>query len=208
VSHFFDDVRFLPYKKLRDNTTSRCLCLCAPSLAAGAKSEWFAAVRWAEMLIGNSDPFAAKQQQRPVESVFSGAPVFSQAVSPAVAAEAAAMGLTVFEQTLEKATLDKAVTVAGPDSVADHFRSFCFNLLVNRVARLSGIKILEYAQKKTKDETATVLAEFLNKELSSSGISSSSESVNVAVENDENIVITVNSDATVSGHPARFTFTI
>ena len=208
VSHFFDDVRFLPYKKLRDTTAARCLCLCAPPLVAGAKSEWFAAIRWVEMIINDDDPFGVKERNRPEESVFTDAPVFSPTISEEVAQEAANMGITLFEQTLDKATLDKAVTVAGPDSVADHFRSFCFNLLVNRVARLSGLKILEYAHKKTKDETATVLAEFLNKELSSSGISSSSESVNVAVENDENIVITVNSDATVSGYPARFTFTI
>jgi predicted component of type VI protein secretion system len=208
VSHFFDDVRFLPYKKLRDNTAARCLCLCAPSVTSGMSSEWFAAIRWVEMIINDNDPFGVKERKRPEESVFTDAPVFSQAVSQDVAAEAAGMGLTLFEQTLEKAKLDKAVTVAGPDSVAGHFRYFCFNLLVNRVARFSGMKILEYAHKKTKDETATVLAEFLNKELSSSGISSSSESVNVAVENDENFVITINSDATVSGYPARFTFTI
>jgi hypothetical protein len=209
VSHFFDDVRFLPYKKLRDNTAARCLCLCASSLAAtGAKSEWFAAIRWAEMLINAGDPFAVKQQQRPLESVFSGAPVFSQAVSPAVAAEAAAMGLTLFEETLEKATLDRAVTVAGPDSVAEHFRSFCFNLLVNRVARLSGIQILLYGAQKSKEEVAAVLEEFLEKELSACGISASGGAVSVTVENNEAIVIAINSEVTVSGHPARFTFTI
>lgn len=207
VSHFFDDVRFLPYKKLRDNSAARCLCLCAPSLAAGAKSEWFVAIRWAEMIIGESDPFGAKRQ-RPVESVFSGAPVFSQAVSPAVAAEAAAMGLTLFEETLEKAALDKAVTVAGPDSVAEHFRSFCFNLLVNRVARLSGIKILECGAQKSKEEVAAVLEGFLEKELSACGISASGRAVRVTVENNEAIVIAINSDATVSGNTARFTFTI
>lgn len=208
ISHFFDDVRFLPYKKLRENTAARCLCLCAPPLAAGPKSEWFAVIRWAEMLISNSDPFAAKQQQYPVESVFSGAPVFSQAVSPAVAAEAAAMGLTLFEETLDKATLDRAVTVAGPDSVAEHFRSFCFNLLVNRLALLSGIKILLCGAQKNKEEVATVLQGFLEKELSACGITSSGGTVRVTVGNNEAIVIAINSDATVSGHPARFTFSI
>jgi predicted component of type VI protein secretion system len=208
ILHFFDDVRFLPYKKLRDNTASRCLCICAPSFASGISSEWFAAIRWVEMIINDNDPFGVKERKRPEESVFTDAPVFSQAVFQDVATEAARMGISLFEQTLDKATLDKAVTVAGPDSVADHFRSFCFNLLVNRAARLSGMKILEYAHKKTKDETATVLAEFLNKELSSSGISSSSEPVSVSVENNEHFVITVNSNAVVSGNPARFTFTI
>jgi hypothetical protein len=209
VKHFFDDLRFLPYKKLRDNTAARCLCLCAPSLAgAGEKSEWFAAIRWAEMIIGDSDPFSAKQQRRPVESLFSGAPVFSQAVSPAVAAEAAAMGLTLFEETLEKAVLDRAMTVAGPDSVAESYTSFCFNLLVNHVARLSGIKILECGAHKNKTEVAAVLEEFLDKELSACGISASGKSASVTVENNEALVIEINSDAAVSGHPARFTFTI
>jgi hypothetical protein len=208
VLHFFDDVRFLPYKKLRDDTAARCLCLCAPSLADGAKSEWFAVIRWAEMLISAGDPFTAKQQQRPVESVFSGAPVFSQAVSPAVAAEAAAMGLTLFEETLDKATLNRAVTVAGPDSVAEHFRSFCFNLLINRMARLSGIQILLYGAQKSKEEVAAVLEEFLEKELSACGIAVSGKTASVTVENNVAIVIAINSDVTVSGHPARFTFTI
>jgi predicted component of type VI protein secretion system len=209
VVHFFDDLRFLPYKKLRENTAARCLCLCAPSLAANeAKSEWFAAIRWAEMIIGDCDPFAAKQQRRPAESVFSGAPVFSPAVSTGVSVEAAAMGLTLFEETLEKAALDKAVTVAGPDSVSERYTSFCFNLLVNRVARLSGIKILLCGLQKNKEEIAAVLEEFLEKELSACGISASGKSVSVTVENNEAIVIEINSDVTVSGHPARFTFTI
>jgi hypothetical protein len=208
VSHFFDEVRFLPYKKLRDDTAGRCLCLCAPSLAqSGGRSCWYAAIRWAEMLVGNGDPFAAKQQG-PAESVFSGAPVFSQAVSQAVAAEAAAMGLTLFEETPDKATLDRAVTVAGPSNVAEHYRSLCFNLLVNRVVRLSGIKILSCGSLKSKEEVAAVLEQFLEKELSAGGISASGKAVGVTVENNVAMAIEINSDATVSGHPARFSFTI
>jgi len=208
ISHFFDDVRFLPYKKFRDNTASRCLCLCAPSLASGMNSEWYAAVRWAEMIVGHNDPFCAKEQKLPVESVFTDTPVFSQAVSREVADEAAAMGLTLFEQTLEKASLDKAVTVAGPESVADNFRSLCFNLLVNRIARLSGMKILEYGSQKSKREIAGMLEDFLDKDLSACGILSSGKPVDVSVENHQSFVIAINSDATISGHQARFTFTI
>jgi len=207
VSHFFDDVRFLPYKKLRDNTAARCLCLCAPSLASGAKSEWFAATRWAEMLISAGDPFSAIQQ-RCAESVFSGEQVFSQAISSGVAAEAAAMGLMLFEKELDNATLDSAVTVAGPDCVALYFTSFCFNLLVNRVARLAGMKILVSGTQKSKEETAGVLKEFLDNELSASGISAVGGPARVTVENNAALVVEINSDATVSGYPARFSFTI
>jgi hypothetical protein len=76
------------------------------------------------------------------------------------------------------------------------------------VVRLSGIKILSCGSLKSKEEVAAVLEQFLEKELSAGGISASGKAVGVTVENNVAMAIEINSDATVSGHPARFSFTI
>jgi hypothetical protein len=209
VSHIFEEVRFLPYKKLRDNTSTRCLCLCGSQLAqGGGRSCWYAAIRWAEMLNGALDPFAVRRRQGPLESVFLGVPLFSETVCVAVTGQASDMGITLFEETLEKAGIDKIATVVGPDNVAAHYTSFAFNLLVNRAVRLSGIKILSLGAQKNKDEVATVLEGFLENEMQACGIAVFGKTVSVTVENSVSLVIEVNSDVMVSGYPACFSFSI
>ena len=172
ISHHFDEVRFLPFKKLRTDPSSRCLCLCGPGLApadlsapSGGRCCWFVATRWAEMLLGESNPFSAKNIRPPVESVFSPDALFASDIAPAVAREAAAVGLTLFEPSLAQASLDKAVSVIGGDQAADSYSSFLFNLTVNRVVRCAGIRLLAEGTQKSRADVASALERFLRTEL-------------------------------------------
>lgn len=220
VSHLFGEVRFLPLKKLRTESASRCLCLAGPGLASGetiaAGNEevsgfkgrccWFIATRWAELLCTDSNPFYVKESRPPFESVFSSGPVFCMNVPSSVAGQAEAMGLTLFENALEKAGLDRARTLIDKEKAAASYSVLLFNLLVNRMIRLCGIKILGCGPEKNRDDVAGVLCEFVRRELAAYGAISSQEQVTVLADAGGAINVDVNSDVTISGQPVRFSF--
>ncbi len=218
VLHMFEDVRFLPYKKLRENTPTRCLCLCAPPLVfpgpqngsphQNCRSPWYAAIRWAEMLLLEDNPYGALPPQPAAESVFCEGPVFVERIAPGVATEAAAMGLTLFTDSPDLPTLGKAVSVISRDKVDDSFTSFAFNLLVNRVIRLCGIRVLAAGAGEKKDDVATAVHDLVQREFAASGIPSGGGAVKASVQGAEAIHIEVNSETAISGHRVRFSFSI
>jgi Type VI secretion system, VipA, VC_A0107 or Hcp2 len=214
ISHLFDEVRFLPFKKLRSEPSSRCLCLCGPQCSTGDRSAapggsccWFVATRWTEMMLTEDNPFSAKDLRRlPVESVFSSDAIFSSDIAPSVSREAAAAGLTLFEPSIRQALLDKAVSVIDGEQAEDCYSSFLFNLAVNRVVRCAGIRLLAEGEQKSRSDVASVLQQFIRTELSAYGVTSSDGQVIATVDKEDKIVVDINSDITVSGHPVRFTF--
>ncbi|HMD67382.1 MAG TPA: hypothetical protein VKF42_00790, partial [Chitinivibrionales bacterium] len=204
VAYLFDDDRFLPYKKLRQDLHARCLCLCAPPLAGG-RAAWFAAVRWAEMLLLDNDPVAARSQAARGESIFSGGQVFAYSVTPGIAAEAAAMGLTFFEET--QARFDRAATVVSAEAADAGFTSLCFNLFVNRVIRRCGACLLSAGSGAKRDEVAAALVEQVRRECAACGIASGGDAVS-AHESDGAIEVSVDSETEIAGHPVRFSFSM
>jgi len=218
IAHHFDDVRFLPYKKLRTNPNSRCLCLCAPPLVmfgsangsvhANSRSCWYVALRWAEMLIMEKNPVAARQQRPGAESVFAGGPLFLSDITASVSSDGAAMGLTLFEGTLDAAKLDKAKTVVGADAADETFTGMAFNLFVNRVIRCCGLLLLAAGQAAQKKDVAAVLEEYVRRECEACGIVGDGGAVSAIVRDDGAIAIAVESETTVSSYPVRFSFSL
>jgi|WetSurMetagenome_2_1015567.scaffolds.fasta_scaffold00046_27 hypothetical protein len=197
----FDDPRFLPYKKLRNDPRSRCLCLCGPALSEGSCA-WYAAIRLAEMLILENDPVCARGNRPGGESIFSNGPVFSQRVAPDVAAEAAAAGLTLFEEGKGR-TLDGAVTVVSAEAAAQGFRSLCFNLLVNRVMRRCGERLLSLAPAAAPEARAAALLDQAKRECAACGVEAAVETTagkNGAVD------VSIDSTAEISSRHVRFSF--
>jgi hypothetical protein len=215
----FEEVRFLPLKKLRTLPASRCLCLSGPALAAGGGDDgsgetagctgrccWYVVTRWAEMLLSGADPFGVKEPQAPLERVFSTDRPFCVDVPAVVAAEAGAMGLTLFENIAPKAGLERAVTLFDTEQAAKSYSVFLFNLLVNRMIRLTGIGLLGLDRRKNPAETAAVLAGFVAGELAAYGAVTSQGQAVAAAGDGGTIGVDVDSDVTISGQPIRFQF--
>ncbi len=212
ITHFFDSVAMLPYKSFRKNQASRCVCLCGPSLApldktlAGSNACWYVAVRWAEMVLSEMNPFAAKDILPPHDSVFALSKVFGVEISNDVVSDAARNGITLFEASVHNASLDKAVSAIDCNQVAAGYLSFLFNLLVNRVVRLAGIRLLRYAQNDDKAACAGHLQEYIATELCAYGAVSRPSQVVAAADDEGKISIEIDSDTTVSGNAIRFAF--
>jgi hypothetical protein len=215
----FEEVRFLPLKKLRALPASRCLCLSGPSLVAGGGEDgssvttgwggrccWYVVTRWAEMLLSWADPFGVKEALVPHESVSGTDRPFCVDVPASVAGEAGAMGLTLFENAAQKAGLERAVTLFDTEQAAKSYSVFLFNLLVNRMIRLTGIRLLGIDRRKNPGEIAAVLAGFVAGELAAYGAVSSQEQAAAATGDGGSIGVDVDSDVTLSGQPIRFQF--
>jgi hypothetical protein len=213
IAHFFDEVRFLAFKKLRTDPASRCLCLCGPGLSLprqratqGGRCCWFVATRWAEMLLSENNPFGAFGPRPPVDSALPQDDVFCGDVAPSAVSDACRMGLTLFERSLRNASLDKAVTVVGGEAAAESYSSLLFNLVVNRAIRLAGIRLLAKGPQAGRAEVASDLEQFLRAELSAYGVVSADKQVAATAGEDGKINVVVDSDATVSGYRVGFTF--
>ena len=215
------ETRFLPMKKLRENAASRCLCLCGPDMVLSedggvgprktsliARGCWPALIRWIELLIVGQDPFAVREPDAPAESSLDGVAQFCQAVPRHLRIEASAAGLTLFEGALKSATLDRAVTMIDPSVAGDLYCSFTFNFLVDRVARLSALRLLSHGPSESNEAVAGDLRQFLHKELSACGICASPDQASVIAKTDGTVEIEIKSDVTVGGIPARFVFSL
>ena len=221
LSSLFEDVRFLPFKKLRANPASRCICLCAPDMAfpgkeksAGpqdamiiARGGWALLERWIESMLNASDPFAvtalAAEDNKLLEDT-----VFSENIPPHLSKEASKIGITLFDKSPATMTFDEAVAVIDSESAGAAYSSLAFNVLVNRVARLSVMRLSVSTSQKSKEDAAKDLCVFLQKELTPYRVLSSPDQVSVSVGKEGEIELVINSDVKVSGFPAQFSFSL
>jgi predicted component of type VI protein secretion system len=221
-AQFMQDVRYLPFKKLRDNSAGRCLSLCGPNIQFQSKGSpaanipdmaqracggWALLSRWIASIIDESDPFTitdAKLQ----ESALLSAANFDPKISRAISEEAALEGITLFHQLPGAVSFDRAVTVIDSQNAGAAYSSLGFNILVNRVARLAVMRLSVSTASKTKEDAAKDLCVFLQKELTPYHVLGSPEQVSVAVGSGGEIELTINSDVSVSGFPAQFSFSL
>jgi hypothetical protein len=219
----FQDIRFLPFKQFRSMLESRAVCLCAPPLmipesinagetrpiALPAQNCWLVILRWIEMTIANNDPFAVELSGRPPETLVPENASFHQLIPPSVSEQAAAIaGMTLFNGKPIDATIDRAKTVIDPEVAGTAYASFAFNLLVNRVARLIGRRIIQNASSVSQEKIIGDLEAFLCEELIACRICTAPDQVSVKSEKEGTLDISLNSDITVGGNPARFSFSL
>jgi hypothetical protein len=220
-SPMFEDIRFLPFKKLRMTLASRALCLCAPDMKVPDNNHandmpqvsshccWPVILRWIEMVIGNSDPFAVDLYDASAETALSDPLSYAYAISESFSHDAAmTAGLTFFTGKPFNATLSRAATVIEPEAAGTAYTSLAFNLLVNRAARLVGLRIMQNTSSTDKYTIAQDIESFLGKELIACRACTAQDQVTVKVDDEGKLDISLNSDVLVGGHPARFSFSL
>jgi predicted component of type VI protein secretion system len=201
------EVRLLPYQRLRAKTGSRCLCLCGPAMGGDAgHCSWFVATRWAELLLSEQNPFGVKESRMPPESVYPSQNVFRYDYAPAVVDEARAMGFSLFGKKPVAAKTDRLSSLIVPENAAPGYSLFMFNLLVNRVVRLCGIYPRGEGSSKSIDDRAVAMNESIRRELSAYGVITNGEQVSVVVQEGSTIRVEVDSEVTMSGYPLRLSF--
>jgi len=211
--------RFLPLNTLRADAAARCLCLCGPSAIIAETADsgpaltiagcWPVLIRWLEMLVDDNNPYAVQRSGIVAEPRESDGIDFYPRISLAIRQEAALYaGLSFFAATAVSATIDKCVTVIDPENAGAAYASCCFNMLINRVARLSTVKLLGRPGSMGAEEAAYYLGQLLREELMAYGVCSSQDQIAVKPNSDQTVEIQLASDVAIGGVPARFSFTM
>jgi predicted component of type VI protein secretion system len=208
LAQFFDDVRFIPYKRVRSNPATRNLVLCGPALtiaisdatAIAACAGWHALSTWIQELLLDGTPFAGRQYHREAADE----PSLVVSIPAAVAEDCAAAGLTLFGIPVRKCKNMQVVTVVDEQAAAPAYTQFGYNVAVNRIMRLTARRIAESDGVNSVDE----LKNHLFSKLAKIGLLSSKDEIEVVEAEGGNRRITINSAETVSGYPVQIQFTM
>ena len=206
LAQFFDDVRFIPYKKLRKNPLARCLALCGPRVTVGEKEPFIANAGW-QFLFAWIDAFLSGQslfdctQGQAVSEI----PIASTvAVSLPIVKDAAAWGLTLFGSDRYAGVSIPVMTLLDEQAANPAYSRFGYNIAVNRVMKLVVQKVTAVRENGSVEEVKS----YITKQLASYDLLSSAEAVSVEAGDQNVLKITVDSASTVCGYPLYIQFSL
>jgi hypothetical protein len=210
LAQVFDDVRFIPYKKLRSNPLARCLALCGPRVTVGdkepvvANAGWQFLFAWIDAFLSGQPLFDCTQGQAASEI-----PIASTvAVSLPIVKDAAAWGLTLFGSGMSAGVSIPVMTLLDEQAANPAYSCFGYNLAVNRIMKIVVRKVTAVRENSSAEELTEVVKSYLTKQLSSYDLLSSAEAVSVEVGDQNVLKITVDSARTVCGYPLYIQFSL
>ena len=212
LAQCFDDLRFLPLKKLRMNPAARSIVLCGPAVVLddalqgrplAASAGWHALLSWMEAFLSGQSPFECSPD--PSDS---SAPVsFAAAVPLHIVKDASGMGLTMFGSPAQACRNRPLVTLIDEQAAHPAFTTFGYNLAANRSAKLAAMKIA-MARDRGTGPSLDDLKTFLVEQLSPYNILSAANDVSVVEQEGNGVMVTIDSALTVSGFPLHLQFTL
>jgi|GEM_PF-3465710 len=196
------------FKCLRNEEHSRSISLCAPSfhltsaqdtlIAGGA---WLLADHWVSMYLSVNTPFNFSALS--LTDIHDDQPLIQ--VAPHKVNEIAQHGIAIFRTKASRIML--AARVVFDSGENESFGLAGFNILVNRVIRLSG-DFFSFNSSKTDIETAAqTLYQYLLKQLEPLNILSSANALDVHADSESSIAIAINSSSVIDGNSVQFEFT-
>jgi hypothetical protein len=205
LAQFFDDIRFLPFKKLRSNPLARCLALCGPQMSAGdgepvaVHAGWRVLFAWINAFLSGKSLFDCMQDQ-----VVSPIPISCTVDIPSsIVKEAAAWGLTLFGSSAPADASVPVVTLVDDRAAGPAHSRFGYNLAVNRIMKLVAKKAAAARETGTTEELAEGVKTFLVRQLAPYDLLSSASAIAVEVDDQHLLNITVDSKKTVCGYPLQ-----
>lgn len=197
----------IPLGRLRQKEHARCIALCTPAARKAAlvsgtsdglllSGGWFLLLQWASACIEQQDPFHLQN---------SSALLFETIIMPkltrATIAAAAANGITALQPK------QIAAPVVLLDAPGSPYQSMLYNLLVNRVTRLTA-EWTSSRESHTADQTAPALEQFLKIHLEPYGILTCNDAVSVTKTDLAQLTVTINSKLTIDVFPVQIQFSL
>jgi hypothetical protein len=207
----FDDMRYLPFKRLRSSVSARHIALCSPSwiLDTGegeppvaSNPVWPAIRSMVQILLDGESPCDTPIDPANLGKLFSRTSV---RVAAAIAQEARQFGLSVFgmdSNAQVQATLLRSII--DTELVDAQYGNFGYNLLVNRIAHLAGIWLGDNPPGKSpSNQYASQAQQFLFSQLAAYSILKDINEIRVSLDKDQGLTITINSAQTINNLPIR-----
>jgi hypothetical protein len=203
LAQFFDDVRFLPFKKLRSNPAARCLALCGPHMAAGegepvaVHAGWRVLFDWIGAFISGRSLFECAQDR-----TASPVPISCAIDIPlAIVTEAATWGLTLFSPRAPAGEPAGVVTLVDDQAAGPAYSRFGYNLAVNLIMKLVARAAAAARESGGAADLGEELKTFLARELAPYELVSSAAAISAEVDDNHSICVIVDSEKTVCGYP-------
>jgi hypothetical protein len=210
LAQFFDDVRFIPYKKLRLNPLARCLALCGPQMVVNdedpvaAHAGWHVLFDWVNAFLSGQSLFDYTLDQTDTQF-----PVSCVLDIPApIAKEAAEWGITLFGSGKSAGASIPVVTLVDEQAANPAYSRFGYNIAVNRIMKLVVQKVTAVRKNGSAEELTEEVKAYLNKQLAPYDLLSSAEAISVEVDGQNLLKITVDSEKTVCGYPLYTQFSL
>jgi hypothetical protein len=212
----FDQPRLIPLRRLRQNPATRCTLLALPRLAvksgdelpAEASAGWFTLFSLVNRIIQEQSPFTEAlslndlpygvQGEYPLQS--------ARGISAAAVDYAAEAGLTVLSRETTATYGTVARTLIDPDTAAPLYTYFCYNLLVNRLTKLTALAMSRFRQLEDPAAIELELRKFLLSFLSSYRLITSQEDVRIRRGDDGSFDVAVDSTKTIGDQHLRVRF--
>ncbi|NLE02661.1 MAG: hypothetical protein GX640_22580 [Fibrobacter sp.] len=146
LGDIFGQPEYIPYKRLRKEPASRCLCIGMPAAELSVSESnqplligaaWVLAEQWVESILSKSMPFAFSLLENVHEFGLS-------EIHEHIAREAEEFGFSVLRAHPRGISSDPRVILEIDSSEA--FSNLSFNLIVNRTARLAAEWVSEYGK--------------------------------------------------------------
>lgn len=195
------------FQCLRNESHSRALALCAPSFYISTAKEkliaggaWLLADIWVSTFLEVNTPFNF--------SALSTTDVHDDQltiqVAPHKVKEISQFGLTFARTKTGRIILSPRVVFNSEEH--ESFGFIGFNLLVNRTIRLTGEFLSFGAAKMPIDKAAEALRLYLVSQLDSYNILSSSDSLSVKADGQDQIAVAIHSSSMIDGNSVNFEF--
>jgi hypothetical protein len=209
----FEEQRFIPFKRLRREQSSRCLVFCGPDLQLQNMRDndrplqtcpsWFFVNAAVSALLSDAFPFELRWPNEFLADAMVDEPRFAVAVPEKLAREAGEQaGIMLFADHKGRLAHHHLWTAADEETVGPIYTHFGANLLVNRVMRLAG----KSAGGLSEDALIEQLPGKLYRELKRYGIVKTPDTVEVGIDSGRRITIKISSDVILSDQPLSFEF--
>lgn len=202
ITHLLQQSEYIPFTRLRKDLFTRNIVLCLTSAAPVSNDEthisghWIFGKLWLNSFANKGTPFELTDFE--ITNSIS-----LPDITEPVVKDAQKNGITIIALN----TTDSNPNVLFRYEENEAYESLFYNLAVNRIAKLAVNWISKNSKKYPYDGAVTELKQFLYTQIKPYSILSSQEAVSVQKEN-ESILVTIDSESTVSGFPFKFKFTV
>jgi hypothetical protein len=201
--------RYIPYNRLRKNPVSRCLLFALPelminsgdSLPASVGGSWMILYALVARLVNGSSPFEDRFTLAEIPDTILGAfPLQNtQGISMSAVEETAVAGLTLLSRTTTAENGTIPLTIIDPAIADSRYTNFNYNLLLNRLTRLSAAELSRLRGFGDRSSQAQALEHVLLDTLSTYRLISSKDDIQVTVDDDQAISVAIDSPKAFNG---------
>jgi hypothetical protein len=208
--------RYIPYYRLRKDPASRCILIALPeikinssdSLPASVGGAWMILYSLAARLVRETSPFDGSLTLTEIpDGILGSFPLQNaQNYSISAVAEAATAGLTLLTRktTAENGTLP--ITIIDPDIAAPLYTLFNYNVLLNRLTRLTARELSRLQGFGDRTAHAVAIQELLISTLSAYRLITAKDEVQVTVDEQQAINVAIDSQKPFSGMDLKIQF--